>query len=1084
MEELHLEVSGLGNEGGLGDADGPMITLVQSSSPPLDNNTHNVHILSPQQLEGPHLQPSTLSTCISQSQRQQQQQQSLHHLGLQPQQPQPRLTLHVQPQEQSPQQENDGRDPHCLVCNAKLGVSARGATQIFSDKVKTTHRQLQVGTALGNIINRQITMAFVHSHIICKKCFKLIDDIDSLEGQLVNMKQVVTNKYMRTLALVKDHKRPSSSIRPSSVYPPPTSHTQEEVEEQEINIQATSLAKDDRDFKVYMAHGEPLSGRGRRGRRGRGRGRPQASVLKLEVKEEEDVLVGVELQGEHVGVLEAVNTASIESHLDGVPELAIEKTAGQVLYNSPEAIIDKNGTQIVIGSGCDSSNQGLDLNDEGIPVSEAAEDDVMEVDSFHMDHEDDQVQQELTGIRLPDLSLTSGDPNGNNLIGEEFTTSVVDPNKCRFCHLKMTQPSDVEAHMREYHPDCLNECEFCRLQFESKGELIIHLQRHVATGEIERSYACDLCPQRFSQARQLREHQKQHVNKSFSCSECPKRFRSEQTLQEHFNVHSGNRPYACEICGKKFTTKHILKTHLRTHSVRQRPHQCNICDKTFLTSHHLADHMHLHDGKKNYVCENCGKAFATQRSLDLHSLTHTGVKNFSCSICNKLFARKGEVEDHERIHTGEKPFQCEICGSTFNQRSNLQSHKRITHYQEKRYPCTQCDKAFKRKRLLVYHVMSVHTGERPYKCEQCNAGFVYPEHYKKHQRIHTGEKPFKCDICGKKFNSRDNRNAHKFIHSDKKPYECLLCGAGFMRKPMIASHLSQHGHTHNLNNYIKVNSPSTAPNEGEDEQNEVAAAIRMKMDDDSNFEQSLDGSVQLVQQRTIREHDGGETVEVVSRPVHIIEADELPRYIIHTTAGDRNSAGEEAMGHFFASLQGQVVEVRAEDLERYTDMSGEHMIQGAVVTTAQTGVTTTSLQQMAAVTAGDIRPLHIQIEAPTREITLHTQNGAVSNGSGGTLVTSQVAGNLQVAPTNATTVLVSHAAPRTTHYHSSQQQDPLATGTLRKALTSREELRTISVQNVITSNDGRSVSVARGGGTTWSTTQPQLAISTTQNNFV
>lgn len=44
-------------------------------------------------------------------------------------------------------------------------------------------------------------------------------------------------------------------------------------------------------------------------------------------------------------------------------------------------------------------------------------------------------------------------------------------------------------------------------------------------------------------------------------------------------------------------------------------------------------------------------------------------------------------------------------------------------------------------------------------------------------------------VCGKAFNSRDNRNAHRFIHSDKKPYECLVCGMGFMRKPLLYTHM-------------------------------------------------------------------------------------------------------------------------------------------------------------------------------------------------------------------------------------------------------------------------------------------------------
>lgn len=509
---------------------------------------------------------------------------------------------------------------------------------------------------------------------------------------------------------------------------------------------------------------------------------------------------------------------------------------------------------------------------------------------------------------------------------------------------------------------------------------------------------------------------------------------------------------------------------MKTHGVRHRPHQCRTCGKLFLTSHHLTDHLNVHEGKKNFICEACGKAFATQRSLDLHAITHSGVKNFACTICNKLFARKGEVEDHERTHTGEKPFQCEICGSTFSQRSNLQSHKRTTHFQEKRYQCTQCSKAFKRKRLLVYHVMSVHTGERPYKCEQCNAGFVYPEHYRKHLRIHTGEKPYKCEICGKTFNSRDNRNAHKFIHSDKKPYECALCGISFMRKPMLASHLQQHGHTENLEVYMKVNPPTViAAGNGEGVPSPSGTVRTMKLDDEQSLEPSLDTPVQLVR-GGVRD---GETVQVVSRPVHIIETDDIPRYIIHTTGtGERT---EEGVGHFFASLQGQVVEVRAEDIERYTDLTSEQMTQVAqVAAQVVTGQPSNNGIQQVAVSS-DLRPFHIQLEPATREITLETQPGTareVTTSIGvptATAVTTRevtLPSGSQVQGTPGTTVLVGN---RQVQY----EAGGLGQGTLRKVLTDRDEIRTISVHNMTPTTDTRTVR-------TW----PQQTINTSTPNFI
>ncbi|XP_018007926.1 zinc finger protein 883-like [Hyalella azteca] len=479
---------------------------------------------------------------------------------------------------------------------------------------------------------------------------------------------------------------------------------------------------------------------------------------------------------------------------------------------------------------------------------------------------------------------------------------------CYYCNSAAKRFSSMQQHIIENHQERLYECELCfqtvysgdasgdtqGLVFQKRSDLILHLEEHLSNGE--RRYTCGSCNKRFCLARQIRQHKRHHLAKSVMCPHCPRRFRSEVALQEHIYNHTGCRPFRCFHCKKRFSSRYTLKVHNKTHLVRERNHRCIVCRKEFLSYHHLVEHMHVHEDSKNFPCDVCGKAFATVRSLELHKVIHTGVKNYSCKLCNKMFARKGEVEDHERIHTGEKPFQCEICGATFSQRSNLQSHKRATHLKEKKHQCPDCDKAFKRRRLLVCHQMSVHTGERPYKCEICSAAFVYPEHFKKHLRIHTGEKPFKCEICGKAFNSRDNRNAHKFIHSERKPYECTLCNTGFMRKPMLMTHLLQHDQ--NLSqpkSCVRVNPPSVADEPWS--QNHSMATDENEFYESSEslkiVPEELEGEVQLV---------NNEEVEVVSRPLHIIQTDGLPRYLIQSS--DRSS--------FLASIQGQVLKVRPE----------------------------------------------------------------------------------------------------------------------------------------------------------------------------
>nr|XP_053628407.1 ADP-ribose pyrophosphatase, mitochondrial-like [Cherax quadricarinatus] len=111
--------------------------------------------------------------------------------------------------------------PHCLVCNVHLGMFAKGGMEVFSEKVTTSFGKMQIHNVLGSIINQELNTANVHSSIVCKKCFKLLDDIDGLEGQLVNMKQVVSSKYTMTLALVKKGLVGKAVFEEPAKQPPP-----------------------------------------------------------------------------------------------------------------------------------------------------------------------------------------------------------------------------------------------------------------------------------------------------------------------------------------------------------------------------------------------------------------------------------------------------------------------------------------------------------------------------------------------------------------------------------------------------------------------------------------------------------------------------------------------------------------------------------------------------------------------------------------------------------------------------------------------------------------------------------------------
>lgn len=638
--------------------------------------------------------------------------------------------------------DTENKSMHCLLCNSRVGVSTRNSCPIFQQNVTTSDRT--VAATLGLVLNQELTEETVHSDVVCKKCLKLLNEVDSLEERLAELRMELSTNYNRTLA----------------------KRNGEEAEEDLDNDDAlgeAGWAPDDREYKPQIklpledGNAQPS-----------GRGRKKTIVKRIIKLEHAD---GEQKENEGEGTI--VEEFEIEYDAADVPEGAEGAKEGEDAENSGE------------GSGV-------------VPKTEDGQEQPKKVSYPQVKR---RRRMPKKRGRKPAIKVK---PEETRLV-EEMVAREDNQYVCLVCTDQKVMGDDktMTAHMRDVHEFRLYVCDICGAVFRKRTEMSLHLDEHVANEQGD--FQCEVCNRIFSNLRLFRIHKRMHYpsTKLHTCETCGKRYSSRNLLEEHINTHTGARPYVCQ-CGKSFASKYTYKAHVKIHESRPRPYACTECDKTFLTSQNLTQHLRTHSEVKNFICKQCGKGFGTARNLEVHAIVHTGFKPFICRMCGKAFARKAEIRDHERTHTGEKPYQCEFCGATFSQRSNLQSHKRATHYDDKRYKCTECTKAFKRRRLLDYHMKAAHTGERPYKCNTCDATFVYPEHFKKHRRIHTGEKPYHCEVCGKAFNSRDNRNAHRFVHSDKKPYECLVCGMGFMRKPLLYNHMQSQGH---LNDTIVVNQP-------------------------------------------------------------------------------------------------------------------------------------------------------------------------------------------------------------------------------------------------------------------------------------
>nr|KAJ3417245.1 hypothetical protein HK105_001063 [Polyrhizophydium stewartii] len=116
--------------------------------------------------------------------------------------------------------------------------------------------------------------------------------------------------------------------------------------------------------------------------------------------------------------------------------------------------------------------------------------------------------------------------------------------------------------------------------------------------------------------------------------DCSLEFDSKQELVAHVNDHigSGRASYICEWRGcsrllRPFTKRHKVQNHVRTHT-KERPFVCTIedCGKSFSRLDGLNTHIRTHSNIKPFVCSvpGCGKAYFHARSLRKHERSHTG----------------------------------------------------------------------------------------------------------------------------------------------------------------------------------------------------------------------------------------------------------------------------------------------------------------------------------------------------------------------------------------------------------------------------------------------------------------------------
>ncbi|XP_045542111.1 zinc finger protein 271 [Papilio machaon] len=307
-------------------------------------------------------------------------------------------------------------------------------------------------------------------------------------------------------------------------------------------------------------------------------------------------------------------------------------------------------------------------------------------------------------------------------LSNNVKSACIEWRPCTSCSLLLSTPAELSEHIDSRHPNMSLKCPQCNKVFENLNTARAH---RVRCADVERTYACASCPQRFTREVFLNKH-------ILGCH-----VGQEASVQFLATPNDPNKRYQCDTCKQYFLKKGSLTKHMRHHTASKH-YQCEICNKRFHRNDNLKSHMRVHGiggrSSTTSLCLYCGRSFSCSSNFIVHMRRHTGEKPYKCDFCGKGFPRSSDLQCHRRSHTGEKPYVCQIC-----------------------------DKAFSRSNKLTRH-MRVHTGARPYKCTYCEKAFSQSNDLNLHVRRHTGDKPYVCEVCGDRFIQGTALQSHRRTH--------------------------------------------------------------------------------------------------------------------------------------------------------------------------------------------------------------------------------------------------------------------------------------------------------------------------------
>ncbi|XP_066994648.2 zinc finger protein 543 isoform X2 [Anabrus simplex] len=597
------------------------------------------------------------------------------------------------------EQNSAPKNIRCLICNSRLGVSSRNSCEIFHKNVCTSTTERPISFIIGAVLEHEISEDTVHSNVICKKCFKLLDEVDEIESRLAEIKVELTTSYKRTIKIQTegekeeeddDRKLPLSSDDPNIVKqkmlarsrkkPTPkkikssqsTGNSEEEYEQKENTLCEVEMSDHDSEYHPDIIHTNDVDGDGN-----------DKEVVKIKIEPE-----------------------------DEPGDLNKDMMKRKMIKKKPKTIIELPESEIPEKVIC---REGTDF-------------------SCLLCTGDEKIMGDMKGI-----------------INHMKNVHNVKVYICDICGQDFRKRNELSVHLDEHvaAEEGDFQCEVCNRIFSNLRLFRVHKRMHYPQSKL---WTCETCGKRYSSRNLLDEHINTHTGvRPYICEVCGKDFASKYTYKAHTKTHEVRpRPFSCQECGKTFLSAQNLAQHERTHT-GMRNYVCDQCGKAFGTARNLEVHSVVHSGYKPFICRTCGKAFARKAEIRDHERTHTGEKPYQCEFCGATFSQRSNLQSHKRAtHYQDKRYKCTECGKGFKRRRLLDYHVKAAHTGERPYKCPTCDATFVYPEHFKKH-RRIHTGEKPFHCEVCGKAFNSRDNRNAHRFVHSDKKPYECLVCGTGF---------------------------------------------------------------------------------------------------------------------------------------------------------------------------------------------------------------------------------------------------------------------------------------------------------------------------------------------